>query len=129
MSYKEEIKFYFSAANIIQFGSIHESNLYSDTCLNNVIGLCTFNVLSIIDLTKGEIVTKYVTYFLGENFNDAIYFTYSSVAKTVSTITIPGEYVFKITGGSNKYLNATGHVHIRITQDGIRHVTVHLTDY
>lgn len=126
MTQKEELSFYYRISDIVLFNNISKSNLYNNLTFSTPVGTAISNATivneyGILDLRLNNKVIEDITYFLKDG---CIFYTSSLENQDIDNIPSESYYIFNITGGSVKYINATGKVYFYVDKDLIRYVKI-----
>jgi hypothetical protein len=122
---KELIKLFYRKSDIVEYVSIQSTNLYSDDTFTNIIGKAVYTNTYIREFKEG-IMFQYdignSVYYLD---GGCIYFTGALLDKSNSRrFNTDSYYIFNISGGSEKYINATGKVYIYTDFKGVRNIVI-----
>ena len=126
MTQKEELSFYYRISDIVLFNNISKTNLYSNLTFSTPVGTAISNATIIneyglLDLILNNKVIEDITYFLKDG---CIFYTSSLENEDIDNIPAESYYIFNITGGSVKYINATGKVYFYVDDNLIRYVKI-----
>ena len=110
-----DLTLYYNSSDLSQYQNVQETNLYSDLETTKVAGIAISNLFTTILNSSNNVDIESVTYFIGDDLTDCIFFNYSLYDKSVGNKFSPGYYIFPITGGQGIYLNAKGNVYIYVS--------------
>jgi hypothetical protein len=129
----EIIKCYYRSSDLNQYQNLGQTILFGSRLFNIPIGNGLFT-LSLFEqsMSNGKIdvyVVENTVFFLNdpldENNKNCIYFTISTFNTTTKNKFNPNtNLTYQITGGSGKYLGASGIVNFLVDSDGVRNVTI-----
>jgi len=122
----EVINLYHRFSDFFRNQQVLGNSLYSNLIFDKIAGLAIYNMSLINNRELTEVDVEDGTFFLGLKNEDTIFFKIALYNRSINGIFIPGEtYVFGISGGSGKYLNATGTVTFYIGLDDlVQNITV-----
>ena len=107
-------------ANCLAYKKFQQSELYSDDTLKTRVGGIFYDV----SILQVETVTYDVNIAMISLKDGCINFTVSYINTTTPGQFVPGSNLtFDITGGTGKYLGATGIVNIAVSPTGLRTIT------
>jgi hypothetical protein len=126
MTQKEELSFYYRISDIVLFNNISKTNLYNNLTFSTPVGTAISNATivneyGLVSLILNNKVIEDITYFLKDG---CIFYTSSLENQDIDNIPPENYYIFNITGGSQKYINATGKVYFYVDKDLIRYVKI-----
>ena len=119
-----EFHFYYRVTDLFQTQNVQNTFLYSDSCFTTPSGLAVYNVVLINEKDLVQVDIEDSTFFLGENKTDCIFFKIALIGQSVDNKLLHGNYLFGVTGGSGKYLNAKGTVFFHVDSHLVRHIKV-----
>ena len=108
------LTFYYRSTDLNQYQNIQQTNLYAEKIGNNILGSAIYNLLTTVNTSTQNIDIESVTYFIGDNGKDCIFFNYSLLNTSVGNKFTEGFYEFEISGGQGLYKGATGAVYIYV---------------
>ena len=122
---QELIKLFYRKSDLVEYVPIQSTNLYSDDTFTNIVGKAVYTITYIREFKEGIFfqydIEKSVYYLDG----GCIYFTISLVDRSnFRRLDIDSYYIFNISGGSEKYINATGKVYIYTDIKGVRNIVI-----
>jgi hypothetical protein len=121
MSKTETRVVYYNKKQLNIIGENAAVKLYSDKDRKNVVGQALYKNLNYINSMTSEYWTQEnATFFFGED--DCISFISNS--KTIDGVLPAGTYNYSIICGQGKYFGATGSVNFKVTDGGLRIVTI-----
>lgn len=121
MTNTETTVVYYNAKQIINLAGNSTVKLYSDKDRKNVVGQALYNTITYNDFRSGDSwAQENATFYFTEQ--DTISFDSSS--KTKNGVLPAGIYKYSIICGQGKYLGATGTLTFKVTEGGLRIITI-----
>jgi len=113
---------YYNIRQLVDLGGNASIKLFSDRDRQNVVGQALYQDLTYTNKFTNESWAQELATFFFENENDCINFMINS--KTTDGVLPPGDFTYTIMSGQGKYLGATGTVNFKVTQGGLRTITI-----
>lgn len=121
MSKTETLVVYYNKKQLNILGDNAAVKLFSDKDRKNVVGQAIYKNLNYVNSLTGETWTQEnATFFFG----DVDCISFISNSKTSDGVLPAGEYKYSIISGQGKYFGVRGTVNFKVTQGGLRIVTI-----
>jgi hypothetical protein len=121
MTNTETTVVYYNVKQIINLDGNSTVKLYSDKDRTNVVGQAIYNTTTYNDFRSEDSWSQeFATFYFSGN--DTI--TFDSSSKTKNGVLPAGTYKYSIICGQGKYLGATGTLTFKVTEGGLRIITI-----
>ena len=120
-----KICLYYNKSDLKVCQNVQRTYLFAD---GNIAGFAIYNLVFINDPNFDQVDIEDSTFFLGSSisYNDSIFFKIALSGKSVNNVLNPGIYKFGISGGTGKFINASGTVTFEVDEEGNRNITIHV---